>query len=90
MTSRINGVNERVVELYGDPDNKALYDDEGSFVASDGRRGGRTSRHGCPYLSMEGHAKVHPPLGKGCRCIEPDNRRTLLLWTFRGLRFLIF
>ena len=90
LSSRINWMIKHFVELYGDPDAEAPYDDEGAFVASSGRSGGRTSRHGCPYLSMEGHAKVHPQLGKGCRCIEPDNRRTLLLWTFRGLRFQIF
>ena len=28
-----------------------------------GLRGGQTSLHGCPYLSMEGHARVYPPLG---------------------------
>ena len=75
---------ELIVELYGDPDNEAPYDDEGSFVASDGRRGGRTSRHGCPYLSMEGHARVHPPLGRGRSCIKPGNIRALILWTFKG------
>ena len=58
---------EHIFELYGDPDNEAPYDDEGAFVASTGRSGGRTSRHGCPYLSMEGHAGVHPQLGRGCR-----------------------
>ena len=48
LTSRINGVVEHIFELYGDPDNEAPYDDEGAFVASTGRSGGRTSQHGCP------------------------------------------
>ena len=31
---------EHIVELYGDPDNEAPYDDESAFVASTGRSGG--------------------------------------------------
>ena len=69
---------ELIVELYGDPDKKGPYYDEGALVASSGCSGGRTSRNSCPYLSMEGHARVHPPLRRGRSCIESDNIRALI------------